>query len=100
MRVSEAHTTTSWRKKPDVHAGVYELRRKDWGSDARLASRYYSKNDWEKRTVYLVHLVSAALYQPPIYYYNDRRKISLRNTGRSRSSSDSSSFCLLEMRGY
>ena len=44
-------SSSSWQAKD---RGLYEVRRKDWEDMPQHSSRGYTRDDWERRTVYLV----------------------------------------------
>ena len=51
-----APSRSNWLGKQDnvSDLGGYEIRRKDWESVLRRPSMAYSRDDWEKRTLYMV----------------------------------------------
>ena len=66
VRIIVTEPSRPYRKKREpAFIGSYELRRKDWSNTRSSASRYYSKRDWEDRTVYLVCGLSSCLSDTP-----------------------------------
>ena len=51
VRMIVSNSSDSWQSKD---RGIYEVRRKDWEDMLHVPSREYTKDQWEKNTIYMV----------------------------------------------
>src|SRR6266481_3046678 len=51
VRMIVSESSNSWHSKG---RGIYEVRRKDWEDMLQAPSRQYTRDQWEKQTVYMV----------------------------------------------
>jgi len=51
VRMIVSESSSSWHSKD---RGIYEVRRKDWEDMLQAPSRQYTRDQWEKQTVYMV----------------------------------------------
>jgi len=51
VRMIVSDSSSSWQSKD---RGIYEVRRKDWEDMLHVPSREYTRDQWEKNTIYMV----------------------------------------------